>query len=260
MTVSFTLGNPSFKDCGICLSAPDNEFVSHNWVDEHGKLNGHAFHKECIKEWVKITALCPFCKAPVEKSSLFSWKERCIKFLKEKIIAVKESAVFNEETLLNLYISTLQMALAAGLTGYAAEDVTQGRIGVLGGIACGIAGSAFTTSLAATISNASTSRGALLGLATGIVAAAAGGGSVEGGALFGVIAASIGARYSGLGFPFTALMSIGPGLVLSKAILSFSNKADLITSSGFGLGTAILTAAIEGIAFEALSLPFKLWC
>lgn len=65
--------------CPICWqdSLADSDTVSHS-----GPREPHALHRRCIKEWLKKYDFCPICFAQVDKDSVFSWPERCLRHIK----------------------------------------------------------------------------------------------------------------------------------------------------------------------------------
>lgn len=72
----------SVDDCPICMETLKNSHaVAHTGGGDH-----HPIHADCIKNWlcdIKQTT-CPNCRVPVNKESLFSWKEK-------KIIQIKDN-------------------------------------------------------------------------------------------------------------------------------------------------------------------------
>lgn len=66
-------------NCGICLDPLENESaVAHNWQLK----TVHHYHKRCLIVWLKVHAICPECKKPVDLGSLFTWQERTARFLR----------------------------------------------------------------------------------------------------------------------------------------------------------------------------------
>ena len=109
-------------NCGICLE----NFSSNDEIVAHDRQ--HSIHKKCIQDAVRGgIEHCPFCRAVIDTSSLFSWKERqmlavriVMKELKEEIVRGTKSGI--------VIGGIVGVALAVGLIG--AIEIEAGGIGV----------------------------------------------------------------------------------------------------------------------------------
>lgn len=93
----------SEKVCVICYDS-----ISSNPTHEEEKekvLNcSHIFHRECIGEWLKLKHNCPVCRAHIESNTPEAPKPE---MTAEEILAVPDSQLFNDQTLL-LVQNTIQ--------------------------------------------------------------------------------------------------------------------------------------------------------
>jgi hypothetical protein len=77
MTVSFNNISNAAGPCAICHEPLENtRVVAHSHPGKNGPI--HEIHQGCLKQWAKINATCPSCRASFDPSSIFSWKERVI--------------------------------------------------------------------------------------------------------------------------------------------------------------------------------------
>ena len=67
--------------CPICL---DDSDADADTVGHSGRGRAHPAHRNCLKLWLDTHDRCPFCQELVDRSSLFSLKERCFIELKRE--------------------------------------------------------------------------------------------------------------------------------------------------------------------------------
>jgi len=56
------LSNNSVEECVIC----SEEFLENDLVIALTCGPSHIFHEKCIKTWLKINAVCPICRHPID--------------------------------------------------------------------------------------------------------------------------------------------------------------------------------------------------
>lgn len=73
MTISFQASNADPElSCGVCREPLIQDVVIHN--NDDGEK--HPFHKNCVREWMKIDPTCPVCRVNIDPSSIFSWQDK----------------------------------------------------------------------------------------------------------------------------------------------------------------------------------------
>lgn len=66
--------------CAICQE--EGKLKPSSWLAHDGNGIKHPFHKECIKEWIKVQAICPTCRIDINPKSVLSLNERLISSLR----------------------------------------------------------------------------------------------------------------------------------------------------------------------------------
>ena len=70
-------------DCTICFDPLQDNVVAHADKDADSDETLHCFHTACIRRWAKERPTCPLCRKYISLSSLFSFKERAIQWIKD---------------------------------------------------------------------------------------------------------------------------------------------------------------------------------
>jgi trimethylamine:corrinoid methyltransferase-like protein len=124
MSVSFRppINNYEHEEpCCICMEPLGNSQKVVMHYDGTVKERHHV-HKKCIRLWVKKNADCPLCREKVNRSSLFSWKERLIESINPQQIAKAVAVVA-------IVAAGAVAAAAAAATGIAIGAEALGCIG-----------------------------------------------------------------------------------------------------------------------------------
>ena len=95
-------------NCCVCLVpfSDLDEVEAQRGIVAHGD-NLHPGHRKCMQELSKVSNLCPICRIPFEKSSLFNWKDRVITDMK---LAIK-----NVTLSMTLTLSIVAIAFTVGM-------------------------------------------------------------------------------------------------------------------------------------------------
>jgi hypothetical protein len=76
--------------CGICPdSLQTGDPVAHTGLGGHL----HPMHRKCIKEWAIRQRQCPYCRVPIEISSLQTWKDKVQAVIIKMMPMAKQAAV-----------------------------------------------------------------------------------------------------------------------------------------------------------------------
>lgn len=81
---SFYTVNSADDNCSLCLIPLSNtcETEIQGGIVAHGLNRLHPGHRKCMQELAKVSNLCPICRAPFDKHSLFTWKDRVVMDMK----------------------------------------------------------------------------------------------------------------------------------------------------------------------------------
>lgn len=96
--------------CSICLSAIlENDAVAHE-----GDGKKHPFHRSCAKTSSLISETCPFCREPIDETSLWDWKDKSIIELKA-ILKDSGLGIYSGATAVGVYHYSINRILAGSI-------------------------------------------------------------------------------------------------------------------------------------------------
>lgn len=171
-----TIRAPRSATCGIChncFSHRNRSAVTHpSAVDTVGGQRArHLFHKECIKQWLLVSPICPYDRVKLNLNSIISRRER--------VAIIFKTATFSAAIGLSAGVIGAAGSVAGGIIGTSVAVGLVMGLGAAIGPNTGILGMGFAAGAAATAATMGTVKvtavgiGAMVGIAVAIVGLAA---------------------------------------------------------------------------------------